>query len=204
MQKEFRDPTLAKTLEALAKVFSASASGATKTRSISRIHFHSLKFHIIAQKLDAPFADPTVSLAAGSLIATSQACNYIDYDLPHAVENSKCVLNREPRFLVTDPPPTHPLSVFLMALRSIPRPRSIGLKTRRTSWSSTLLQLVSAASQERQSASATLSLLRDCFSTAANNSNPSNLSYFKGYREYITIRKEQETAISRSEYQSAI
>jgi ADP-dependent phosphofructokinase/glucokinase len=84
---------VSKTVAALTKIFTFSAAHSKQgARSISRIHFHSLKFHIIVQKKDAPFEDPTVALAAGSLIATSQACNFQEYDLPYATENGMYVI----------------------------------------------------------------------------------------------------------------
>lgn len=92
IQKEFRDPTIATTVKALTAVFNSAAKlRKNSERKISRIHFHSLKFHIIAQKINSTFEAPLQALAAGSLIATSEACKFADYDLPYA--NEQCVLS---------------------------------------------------------------------------------------------------------------
>ena len=72
----FTDPSVQLSTEALAKVLSLPSSS---SRHLARIHFHSLKYHIIATKSDGPWQDSRVGVLFGSLAATSNACGFASH-----------------------------------------------------------------------------------------------------------------------------
>ena len=69
----FKDPELATVEQALKDVFEY-VHRQPGARKLERIHFHYLKYHLIAQTEDSSWLSPRAGVVAGSLEATLQAC----------------------------------------------------------------------------------------------------------------------------------
>jgi hypothetical protein len=137
MRNTFKDPAVWKSVEAIKYVFNIANSENERfpsQRRLSRVHFHSLvrglyifnfdslrstdnaktqKFHIVAQKFGSGWDEGKAAVAAGSVVATKQACGYesnIDYsqvDFPWEMEYKSWALPepynpREPVLHVRD------------------------------------------------------------------------------------------------------
>jgi ADP-dependent glucokinase len=98
IEKYFKDPSLSVSLAALGNLFIRIPF--TAGHSLSRIHFHCLKYHIVARRLPPPptpstryksdnfffWDDAKISAAAGALTATLNACNYRNVSVARANE----------------------------------------------------------------------------------------------------------------------
>lgn len=75
VKKHFTDPDIK--LVALALSTILSNKGTTPDRHLERIHFHSLKYHIVASVRGGSWKDPSFSVVHGSLAATQNACDFL-------------------------------------------------------------------------------------------------------------------------------
>jgi len=74
----FKDPTPDTVVQAIKHLFKYTREQ-KKDTPFGRVHFHSLKFHIIAtDSTRTPWAHPAYALAQGSLVATLQSCDFFD------------------------------------------------------------------------------------------------------------------------------
>jgi len=78
IKKDFKDPsletiihTISFVIENISKLYKPNTE-----HRFSRIHFHSLKFHIVAQLKDSRWESGRISVAAGSLKASIQSCSF--------------------------------------------------------------------------------------------------------------------------------
>jgi len=74
IKKDYKDPSIDTIINTLGYIFEYSAKLKSNNR-FSRIHFHSLKFHIVAQ-LKGRWDSGRVSVAAGSFRASVQSCEW--------------------------------------------------------------------------------------------------------------------------------
>jgi ADP-dependent glucokinase len=74
VHREFSDPSPNLVLEALSHLFSLPF--ARPQRRLDRIHFHSLKFHVIATRKSSQWQDSTYGAILGSIAATVNACAF--------------------------------------------------------------------------------------------------------------------------------
>lgn len=73
VKQHFTDPSFDTVAGALNEIFSLDSSG---KRTLERIHFHSLKYHIIATRKNGKWGDATLGVVQGSLAATMSACGF--------------------------------------------------------------------------------------------------------------------------------
>lgn len=71
----FRDPSIDLVVNALDAVFQLASSDSSPRR-LERIHFHSLKFHIIATRTGTAWLNPGPGLIHGSFAASVHACGF--------------------------------------------------------------------------------------------------------------------------------
>ena len=72
VRQKFRDPSTLQVQEALECIFKLPSTN--RARRLDRIHFHSLKFHIIAIRKNGLWANPSSGLIHGSIAASTNAC----------------------------------------------------------------------------------------------------------------------------------
>jgi len=67
IQKKFKYPKLSLIVEEILFLFE-------KPTRLTRIHFHTLRFHIVAQKMNNIWGNNSLSVVAGSYVASKQSC----------------------------------------------------------------------------------------------------------------------------------
>lgn len=79
----FKSPQVYPVVQAITHLFSLASQHrqSTSTRSLSRVHFHCLHFHLIVQKKDSEWESGETSVAAGALACSTQACDNSGVDL---------------------------------------------------------------------------------------------------------------------------
>lgn len=79
----FKEPNLSTVFHTIKKMFLfvQKNSSPDLSRTLSRIHFHCLAYHVIAQKSSSKWNNTLQAVVAGSIAASSQACNLQDVDL---------------------------------------------------------------------------------------------------------------------------
>eukprot|EP01113_Clastostelium_recurvatum_P025042 TRINITY_DN3004_c0_g1_i2.p1 TRINITY_DN3004_c0_g1~~TRINITY_DN3004_c0_g1_i2.p1 ORF type:complete len:344 (-),score=44.44 TRINITY_DN3004_c0_g1_i2:145-1176(-) len=83
----FRAPQVDTVVEALGyilknlDIWDESINPRKGQRRLMRVHFHCLTFHMVVQRTSGGWSDGAVSVAAGSLAASRQACNMVDVDV---------------------------------------------------------------------------------------------------------------------------
>jgi ADP-dependent glucokinase len=73
VRAHFQDPTIEQAIEALQHVLQLPSTNPS-IRCLDRIHFHSLKFHIIASRVSGKWEDSALAVVSGSLAASLNAC----------------------------------------------------------------------------------------------------------------------------------
>jgi len=77
IKRDFKDPTVETIASAISFIFSPVESISKNShRPFGRIHFHSLKYHIVAQKTGTGWESGDESVAAGTLTASVQSCQF--------------------------------------------------------------------------------------------------------------------------------
>mmetsp|Transcript_23440 Transcript_23440/g.32756 ORF Transcript_23440/g.32756 Transcript_23440/m.32756 type:complete len:487 (-) Transcript_23440:1027-2487(-) len=75
---DFKDPKVETVLEAIQMIFHHAHKAQLQGRSLKRVHFHCLAFHLIVQTTASGWPSPVRAVTAGSLAATKQACDNED------------------------------------------------------------------------------------------------------------------------------
>lgn len=82
VKEHFTDPKLDVVLDALHMIF---LQPGTPVRQLDRVHFHSLKYHVVATRENGKWGDGRLSVLQGSLAATMNACGFSsleDFEVP--------------------------------------------------------------------------------------------------------------------------
>lgn len=66
-EQRYTDPTVDTVVDSIQYLFE-------KIPTLSRVHFHCLKYHIVAEISDSPWGNNTLSVASGAYIASAQSC----------------------------------------------------------------------------------------------------------------------------------
>lgn len=91
VKKHFTDPEISLAVLALSTIL--SNKGTSPYRHLERIHFHSLKYHIVASTRGGSWKSPRLSVIHGSLAATQNAC---DFSSPTAIDPTLAELLASP------------------------------------------------------------------------------------------------------------
>lgn len=95
VREQFKDPSIERTLTALDSVFVHANSAHPNTlslRSLERIHFHSLKFHVLATTRSSSWLNTHQAVILGSLAASSNACGFNDQQHPFNTSKVELIL----------------------------------------------------------------------------------------------------------------